>query len=101
MVNVNAGMSGTEKETYLGNSDVYCRIECLPTGNDYLGLCPYLFMSNSSLFVNNYRRQFMQLILNDFSLSLGISALDFFLQYRCVKVLTSLTTSRWTLDRTA
>ena len=36
---------------------------------DYLGLYPYLIMSNSSFFVNNnHRRKCMQLILNDLSL---------------------------------
>ena len=60
-----------------------------------LGLSPYLILSYSTFFVNdNYRRKFMRLILNDLSLSLGIAAPDFFLQYRCVKVFTSLTTSR-------
>ena len=69
MVSVNDDVCGTEKETHKDTSDAYVGSNVFQRAKDYLGLYPYLIMSNSSFFVNyNHRRKFMQLILNDLSL---------------------------------
>ena len=48
MVSFNDGMSGAEKETHNDNLDVYCRIECLPTGQRLFKAVP-IFVCQTAL----------------------------------------------------